>query len=177
MLTLTKVKENIKKCHSKKWFVPNRRIKVNDKMQKNYSYTLTAKYGKLDFDAELTPKQMLEAGIMGGKYFNDCVKEFPREWFRKAKLSPEGANYNLNKYKIRASLSLKQWRKKGWIIKPDVRGWIQWYFRYYIGRRIPKVDEAQIARWKGIARFKGVLKRFPGSAKTKQTLIHWAYRA
>lgn len=170
-----KLKRDIEKCHLKEWFVPGRTVRVSDKMQKGYSYKLTAKYGAIDFDAELTPKQMLDMGIMGGKYLNDCVKEFPKSWFTHAKMRPEGADWTLNKYGVRASLPLRKWIENGWIVKPDVRGWIQWYFRYYIGRRIPKVDEFQIARWKSIARFRGVLRKRPDSAKTKQTLLHWAY--
>lgn len=45
-------------------------IHVNNLMQKNYSYELTEPAGK-NFDPrfkpELTPKQMLELGIFGGK--------------------------------------------------------------------------------------------------------------
>lgn len=175
-MLLEDVKENIKKCHPKSWFKIGRTITVDDMMQK-YKYKLSAPYGKIDFDAELTPREMLEMGMMGGKYLNDCVREFPKEWFKKAKLSPEKADWYLNKYHVRASLPLIEWIKNGWIIKPDVRGWIQWYFRYYIGRRLSEVDKIQIARWKSISRFKGMLKIYPKSKKIRQTLIHWAYRA
>ena len=45
-------------------------------MQKNYTYDLVEPEGK-NFDPrfkpELTPKQMLELGIFGGKYFNDVA--------------------------------------------------------------------------------------------------------
>ena len=64
-------------------------IIVNDKMQTNYRYELTEPAGKnfdTEFKPELTPKQMLELGIFGGKYMTDCRKEFPRSWFTRAKL-------------------------------------------------------------------------------------------
>ena len=59
-------------------------------MQKNYTYILTKKIGEEfhpDFNPELTPKEMLELGVFGGKYMNDCVDEFPQDWFTNAKLS------------------------------------------------------------------------------------------
>jgi len=61
-------------------------IKVNDKMQNNYTYELTEPIGKnfhKDFKPELTPKEMLEMGIFGGKYMTDCINEFPKDWLKK----------------------------------------------------------------------------------------------
>jgi len=112
-------------------------VAVNDKMQKNYCYVLTEPVGRnfaLDFKPELTPKQMLELGVFGGKYMTDCQNEFPASWFKRAKLSPEGRNDSLNYFKKRASQPLSVWRKKGWINeKHDPRGWFQWYCRIIWG--------------------------------------------
>ena len=39
------------------------------------------------FKPELTPKRMLELGVFGGSYFGSNVKEYPKSWFVKAKIS------------------------------------------------------------------------------------------
>src|SRR5580658_4964532 len=132
-----------------------RTIVVNDKMQRGYRYVLTAPMGK-DFDPafkpELTPKQMLRLGVFGGKYMTDTRKEFPKEWFVGARLSPERRNPSLNYFVVDASQPLSVWREKGWIFSDDPRGWFQWYCRYYRGRRLPEEDARQIRRWKAMRR-------------------------
>ena len=50
-------------------------VNVNDKMQQHYSYNLVEEEGKdfhPDFKPELTPAEMLEFGVFGGKYLTDC---------------------------------------------------------------------------------------------------------
>ena len=51
------------------------------------------------------------------------------------------------------------WRKKKWIKDQDPYGWVQWYCRFYKGRRTPD-DERQIQRWKNLAGPKGRFMRF-----------------
>jgi len=162
-------------------------ITVNDKMQKGYKYDLAQPIGKnfhKEFKPDLTPKEMLELGVFGGRYMRDCRDEFPKEWFTKAKLLPEGKSghdKNLNFFKINASQPLSVWKEKGWIYKDDPRGWFQWYCRYYIGRRIESEDERQIKRWKAIRRH---VSQLVNSCRTgdincrprqRQALLHWAY--
>ena len=58
-------------------------------MQKSYVYYLTEQMGKnfhTNFHPELSPKEMLELGVFGGKYMTDCTSEFPADWFKKARL-------------------------------------------------------------------------------------------
>lgn len=162
-----------------------KKVIVHDKMQDGYSYVLTELMGKnfhADFRPELTPRQMLELGVFGGKYMTDCRDEFPREWFVKAKLCSEFHNAELNYFGINASLPLSKWLENDWIYPEDPRGWFQWYCRYYMGRRILGEDERQIKRWKAIApRHMGAIKKncAPGDKncrrKQKQALLHWAY--
>jgi len=170
----------------KSLLMKRKKIIVNDKMQKGYSYTLTKQVGE-DFDdeftPELTPKEMLELGVFGGRYMRDCKKEFPKEWFKKAKLHPEGESGHskeLNYFKIDASLPLSFWIKKGWIYEEDPRGWFQWYCRYYMGRRIEQ-DITQIKRWVAMRRHIGQIKKncmngdLSCRKKQRQALLHWAY--
>ncbi len=159
-------------------------IKVNDKMQSGYIYALTAKTGRdfaPDFKPELTPKEMLELGVFEGHYLTDCQNEFPKDWFLKAKIDTEKPNISLNYFKIKSRQSLQEWQRKGWIIGPDIRGWFQWYCRYYLGRRIAEIDRVQIARWRAFKRHKAqVLKNCPPDAlecraRQRQALLQWAY--
>ena len=136
-------------------------ISVKDKFQSNYSYFLTEKMGgnfAADFKPELTPKEMLEIGVFGGKYMNDCKNEFPADWFENAKLSSIIIDKNINFFKVHASLPLSVWKQKGWIYNDDPRGWFQWYCRYYMGRRLGDEDLRQIKRWKAMKRHVGALK-------------------
>lgn len=159
-----------------------REIHVHDGMQKEASYSLVEPEGKHfdpEFKPELTPKQMLALGIFGGKYMTDCQKEFPREWFKAAKLCHEYHNAELNFFKVNASQPLSVWKKKGWIHPQDPRGWFQWYCRYYLGRRT--LDDArQIKRWKAIRRHIGAIQKncAPGDLlcrpRQRQALLHWA---
>ena len=93
---------------------------------------------------------------------------------------------NVNKYDVKCGTSLRFWKNKGWINKIDPYGWLQWYFRYWLGRR-SKDDKRQINRWKKIvSRFKGKLVKMIKDARSKfddysispkirQILLHWGY--
>jgi hypothetical protein len=152
-------------------------------MQKGYSYELTEPVGRnfhREFKPELTPKEMLELGVFGGKYMTDCRKEFPVSWFQKAKLCPEKHDAKLNYFGINASQPLSVWKKKGWIWKDDPRGWFQWYCRYYMGRR-SQDDERQVKRWRMIKRHIAQIKKncrkgdLNCRRKQRQAVLHWAY--
>lgn len=159
------------------------KVIVNDLMQRNYRYELTESEGEnfqSDFKPDLTPKQMLEMGVFGGKYMTDCRKEFPKSWYTKAKLCHERHNPKLNFFGINASQPLSVWREKGWIHPDDPRGWFQWYCRYYMGRR-HEDDEQQIKRWRAINRHIAQIRIHCESGewdcrkRQRQTVLHWAY--
>ena len=75
---------------------------------------------------------------------------------------------------------------KGWINEIDPYGWVQWYFRYWLGRR-SQDHERQINRWKRIvSSFRGKLVKvikdagskfddYSISPKIRQTLLDWGY--
>lgn len=158
-------------------------VHVNDLMQRGYTYYLIEPEGKNfhpDFKPELTPKEMLELGVFGGKYMNDCRQEFPASWFRKAKLCTQRHDARLNFFGVNASQPLSVWRRNGWIYHEDPRGWFQWYCRYYRGRRSVD-DERQIKRWRAVRRHVDQLRRNcpPGDwecrPRQRQALLHWAY--
>jgi hypothetical protein len=122
--------------------------------------------------------------------------ELPREWYARSmhRLSPEGANPALNHFGIKSRLSLQAWRAASWIPAaeddPDVRGWFQWYCRYWLGRRRPQLDALQIRRWRSFARHRAQVVASaarslpPGASKAmkrahrprqRQALLQWAY--
>ncbi len=160
-----------------------KKVTVNDRMQRNYSYELSEPAGKQfdpEFKPELTPKEMLELGVFGGKYLTDGRREFPKEWFEKAKLCPEKHDARLNFFQVNASKPLSYWREKGWIHPQDPRGWFQWYCRYYMGRRTED-DARQIKRWKAMVRHLAQVKNsclagdWDCHRRQRQALLHWAY--
>lgn len=178
----------LKKQNIERRYAPKKKkiVTVNDKMQKGYRYELTEPVGR-NFDPEfrpqLTPKEMLELGVFGGKYMTDCRKEFPKSWYARAKLSATHDD-SLNLFRVHASQPLRVWREKGWINEAhDPRGWFQWYCRYYMGRRLPEEDRRQIKRWKAIRRHAAQVYKncrrgdWSCHAKQRQALLHWAYDA
>jgi hypothetical protein len=180
-------------------------IEVSNKMSKGYSYTLTEAPGTNfaeGFTPYKTPGEMLSLGVFGGKYLNDCIFEFPKEWFvdaiRKGKLSPEGTDIEKNFFSIDSRLPLSEWKKSGWVPgskrktrrrrgdladpkkNPDERGWFQWYCRYWMGRRI-EIDAIQIQRWKNFKRHFGAVrnackaKDLTCRPRQRQALLQWAW--
>ncbi len=155
-------------------------------LRRGYSYVLDAAPGDLppEFRPDLSPAEMLMLGVFEGKYLNDCVTEFPAEWFVGAllhgRLSPAGPDpERCNLFGIKSRQPLSVWRENGWAPSrarrgltddhydgalgdpsrnPDERGWFQWYCRYWMGRRIPELDAIQIRRWRAFRRHAGALR-------------------
>ena len=188
------------RAHRLAWYRPGQTVHAADRMQ-NYSYTLTARAGRdfaADFAPDLTPAQMLRAGIFEGRYLNDCAGELPHEWFAAALQRGRlraAADVAANEFGVKSRLSLGEWRRRGWLpqheLDRDVRGWFQWYCRYWLGRRIPAVDALQIARWRSFARHRGQIlasyrrlgqarpqsraEKRAHRARQRQALLQWAY--
>ena len=179
-------------------------IHVDNKMKKGYSYTLSEEPGTHfaeEFKPVLDPGEMLALGVFEGRYLNDCLLEFPAEWFLRAaaleKLRPGGGDDSVNYFAVHSRLPLSEWEKKGWVpgshtssqhpelsdakINPDERGWFQWYCRYWMGRRLPVLDAVQIKRWKAFRRHAGAIaancrpKDLTCRPRQRQALLHWAY--
>jgi hypothetical protein len=155
-------------------------------LKRNYSYLLSEEPGSLpiDFQPDLSPGEMLMLGVFEGKYLNDCIGEFPVEWYMGAlmtdSLSPEGPDpARCNMFEVKSRQPLSVWTDNGWAPSrgrsgatddhykgalgdpdrnPDERGWFQWYCRYWMGRRIPELDAIQIRRWRAFRRHAGALR-------------------
>lgn len=159
-----------------------KKVVAHNDLQEGYEYHLTEPAGKNfdpEFKPELTPKEMLELGVFGGKYLNDSIDEFPKDWFDNAKMSEE-KDAELNFFGVDASKPLSYWQAKGWIHPQDPRGWFQWYCRYHMGRR-SEDDARQIRRWKQMRRHIAQVKKncpkgfLECRKKQRQALLHWAY--
>lgn len=155
-------------------------------LRPGYTYRLEEAPGALppEFRPDLSPGEMLMLGVFEGKYLNDCIREFPAEWFMSAiltdRLSPEGPDpERCNLFGVKSRLPLAAWCESGWApsfehgdatndnyhgllgnpaTNPDERGWFQWYCRYWMGRRIPDIDAIQIRRWKSFTRHAGAIR-------------------
>ena len=147
-------------------------MKSSDKKKSEDIYKL--------FKPQLTPQKMLEMGVFGGSYFGEKIKEYPKSWFKNAKLS-KNFDIEKNRFKVKAGLTRKEWLDKGWIFKEDPLGWFQWYCRFANGRRVRHIDEIQIKRWKAFKRHVTAIKINcePGDIhcrrKQRQAILQWAY--
>lgn len=125
------------------------------------------------FEPHALAFDILAKGVFEGRYINDCMAEFPREWWAPClkRLRPSGRDPAANRYKVRSGQPLSVWRAKGWLLGDDERGWFQWYCRYCLGRRDPEVDPVQMKRWLAFERH----RRPDPTPKQRQALLQWAY--
>mgnify|MGYP003308500621 FL=1 len=148
-------------------------------MKKIYKKNENVDFYKI-FKPELSPKKMLELGVFGGSYFGKNIKEYPKTWFKNAKLS-KAFDIKLNRFGVKAGLTRKEWQDKGWIFKEEPLGWFQWYSRICNGRRIPKIDEIQIKRWKNFTRHVKAIKKncdegdLSCRRRQRQAILQWSY--
>lgn len=164
-------------------YKPGLRVTVGDRMQTGYDYVLEAPAGRdflEGFRPFFSPQEMLELGVFEGKYCNDCRGELPEEWFEKARIS-DRPDPSLNRFGVKSRQPLSEWRRKGWIVEPDPRGWFQWYCRYWLGRRLPEVDSFQIRRWRAFSRHAAQVKAncpehcLECRPRQRQALLQWSY--
>ncbi|KAF5024551.1 hypothetical protein F66182_3314 [Fusarium sp. NRRL 66182] len=116
------------------------------------------------FQPNKSPEEIMREGSFGGSYWRplfskhlgitiqDDWRELPASWTAgldvDAYLASASYNPEVNKYGVSCGQSIEQWEAAGWIAHEyDVRGWFQWYCRYWMGRRCAD-DERQISRWR-----------------------------
>lgn len=116
------------------------------------------------FTPNKSPEEMLREGVFGGSYFRPLRskklgiivegdwEELPAEWISglnvEKYLTNPGYDADVNKFHRACGQSIEEWEAAGWIShEHDVRGWFQWYCRFFAGRRCGD-DERQIGRWR-----------------------------
>ena len=129
---------------------------------------LRGKYKKIifhdhpEFTPNVTPEEMFRAGVFGGTYFRPIYskvlkchlenehKEFQSlGWWKNLPdtyITSTIGDTSINFFGVKAGSSLDEWHKNGWIREQDPYGCVQWYCRFYNGRR-SKDDMWQIDRW------------------------------
>jgi hypothetical protein len=166
-----------------------------------------------DFTPNKSPEEVIREGCFGGSYFRplrsrrlgilvqDDWQELPYEWHsgldvNKYLTSPD-YDADVNKFKVSCGQSIEEWEANGWIAyEHDIRGWFQWYCRFWLGRRCED-DQRQVSRWKKCVGETGRWKRtllkkyiamgvrdvFDDGEDDKevspvihQTCHHWAYQ-
>ncbi|BGP19074.1 hypothetical protein JCM10213_006659 [Rhodosporidiobolus nylandii] len=169
-----------------------------------------------DFKPNMSPEEIIRQGSFDGGYFrpvksrksgrelHEDWKDFPKEWYegldtsmyltRPELVSPADAATSVNRWKEKMGQGYEDWEKNGWIVaEHDARGWYQWYYRFFLGRRCDD-DERQVGRWARCAgeqsgRWRRILlekyrkagvnvvepEQESVSKGIRQTLNHWAY--
>jgi hypothetical protein len=128
-----------------------------------------------DFLPNKSPAEVLQEGCFGGTYFrplysstlgitiSDDWNELPSEWTQglniERYLTSPSYDPSINKFGVKCGQTIEEWEANGWINHDfDVRGWFQWYCRFFQGRRCED-DERQIGRWARCVGEKGRWRR------------------
>jgi hypothetical protein len=136
---------------------------------------------KLNFTPSYTPVEMFKLGIFGGAYFQ-IKTNLPKEFLEETKdllIDNNKPDKKFNCYKIIGGASLEWWKERNLIHVDDPNGWVEWYVKFYYGRR-HEDDDRQIKRFRSfVSRHSGMLKAYHeagrDSIKTKQNLLQWAW--
>ena len=116
------------------------------------------------FTPNKSPEEVIREGCFGGSYFRplksrklgiliqDDWEELPAEWYSGVDISQYMTspvyNAEINKYGVACGQSIEEWEAAGWIAyEYDIRGWFQWYCRFFLGRRCDD-DDRQVSRWR-----------------------------
>lgn len=116
-----------------------------------------------DFTPNKSPVEMLSEGAFGGSYYRpiysktlrtsieDDWEELPDDWLTglnvETHLTSPHYDAEINKFRVKCGQSIEEWEAAGWISHShDVRGWFQWYTRFFMGRRCDD-DDRQVGRW------------------------------
>ena len=72
-----------------------------------------------------------------GKWYRKSWKEFNESNnIDKKQYCLNNYDVNVNKYKVKHGTSLRFWENKGWNDSIDSYAWFQWYFGYWLDRRL-----------------------------------------
>lgn len=134
-----------------------------------------------DFTPSYTPTEMFKLGIFGGAYFQIPTK-LPlafSEDLDDILTYNSSQNIQANCYKVASGATLEWWTDRKLIHADDPNGWVEWYIKFYYGRRHTD-DDRQIKRFRSfISRHIGMLRSYEAkgkdSMKTKQNLLQWAW--
>jgi hypothetical protein len=116
-----------------------------------------------NFVPNKAPWEVMCEGAFGGTFWRkyhslrlgltiaDDWHELPTTWLHginpAKQLTKSEYDASVNKYRVRAGQTIEEWESNGWIDhRFDLRGWFQWYCRYFQGRRCED-DDRQISRW------------------------------
>ncbi|KAI0541801.1 hypothetical protein GGR58DRAFT_528252 [Xylaria digitata] len=116
------------------------------------------------FTPNKSPEDIIREGSFGGSYWRPLYsrhlrttisedwRELPKSWTENLSveryLTSDTYSPEINKYGVACGQSIEKWEAAGWIAHQyDVRGWFQWYCRFFLGRRCEN-DERQVNRWR-----------------------------